>query len=405
LEGNVLAMQGHFQRGRDTARAGLALALEHNHSEAAAEIYRRLGSVHEYGSDYAGAQEAYDTALHFCRQQGVNEQATICLGCMSWILLQTGDWKRGMTVSRAALDDERRPSTNPGALGVLGLIRAFRGETKQARRTLRNALEAARRSEAAALEILALWGLALLAEMEGAAADAHTHYGRMLTLWEHTQDRHDALIPLSHAVTFYAARGLETETARCAEALASIANTTGNTEALAMLAYALGEVAFLQEKPQEELRYFQQALAHLEKLELPLQQARTAFRAGAAAVRLGEHQEAVRHLTAAYRTARKLGARPLAAQIGAALESVGESVEDRRRAEAPQRADAAGLTRRQLEVLQRMAAGLTNKEIAQALFVSPRTVDMHVAHILDRLDCRSRTEAVARAADLGLLDR
>lgn len=404
LEGNILAMQGQFQKGRDAARAGLALALAHNHNEAAAEIYRRLGSVHEYGSDYSGAQQAYDMALDFCRRQGVDSQATICLGCMSWILLQTGDWKRGIEISRTAIDDEVTPTQNPGALCVLGLIRAFRGETKQARRNLQNALEAARRTQTLAMEIMALWGLAFLAEAEDAVADAHAYYGKMLALWEKTQDRHDALIPLSHAVTFYAARGLEAEAARCTEALASIATSTGNAEALAMLACALGEVALLQGNAEEERQHFQQALTHLDKLDLPLQRARVELRAGKAAARAERRDEALRHFTAAYRVARKLGARPLASEIAGQLESLGESVEDRRRAEAPSRVDAAGLTRRQLEVLRRMAAGLTNKEIARALFVSPRTVDMHVAHILDRLDCRSRTEAVARAGELGLLD-
>jgi DNA-binding CsgD family transcriptional regulator len=41
--------------------------------------------------------------------------------------------------------------------------------------------------------------------------------------------------------------------------------------------------------------------------------------------------------------------------------------------------------------------------IAQGLFLSPRTVDMHVRNILRKLDCRSRVEAAHRAGELGLL--
>ena len=41
----------------------------------------------------------------------------------------------------------------------------------------------------------------------------------------------------------------------------------------------------------------------------------------------------------------------------------------------------------------------------QAVFLSPRTVDMHVHNILTKLDCRSRTEATDRAVELGLLER
>ena len=50
-----------------------------------------------------------------------------------------------------------------------------------------------------------------------------------------------------------------------------------------------------------------------------------------------------------------------------------------------------------------VAVGRTNREIAQELFLSPRTVDMHVRNILRKLDCRSRVEAAHRAHELGLL--
>ena len=50
-----------------------------------------------------------------------------------------------------------------------------------------------------------------------------------------------------------------------------------------------------------------------------------------------------------------------------------------------------------------VATGRTNREIAADLVLSTRTVDMHVRNILNKLRCRSRTEAVARAGELGLL--
>jgi DNA-binding NarL/FixJ family response regulator len=56
-----------------------------------------------------------------------------------------------------------------------------------------------------------------------------------------------------------------------------------------------------------------------------------------------------------------------------------------------------GLTRRELEVLRLMADGLTNQEIADALFVSHRTVASHASSILAKLGLRSRSAAVAYA--------
>ena len=63
------------------------------------------------------------------------------------------------------------------------------------------------------------------------------------------------------------------------------------------------------------------------------------------------------------------------------------------------------LTARQHDVLHLLAAGLTNKEAADRLHLSPRTVEMHVAALLDRLNSRTRTEAIRRAGDLGLLEK
>ncbi len=50
-----------------------------------------------------------------------------------------------------------------------------------------------------------------------------------------------------------------------------------------------------------------------------------------------------------------------------------------------------------------VAAGRTNREIAGELFLSTRTIDMHVRNILSKLDCRSRVEASTKAAELGIL--
>jgi DNA-binding NarL/FixJ family response regulator len=61
------------------------------------------------------------------------------------------------------------------------------------------------------------------------------------------------------------------------------------------------------------------------------------------------------------------------------------------------------LTVRQSEVLRRIAFGESDKQIAAALHLSPRTVEMHAARALQALGCRTRAEAVRRAAEHRLL--
>jgi LuxR family maltose regulon positive regulatory protein len=61
------------------------------------------------------------------------------------------------------------------------------------------------------------------------------------------------------------------------------------------------------------------------------------------------------------------------------------------------------LTGRELEVLEMLAAGRSNQAIASQLFVSLDTVKKHVGHVLGKLGAANRTEAVARARQLGMI--
>jgi DNA-binding NarL/FixJ family response regulator len=66
------------------------------------------------------------------------------------------------------------------------------------------------------------------------------------------------------------------------------------------------------------------------------------------------------------------------------------------------RRNPAGLTVRQQEVLELLAAGLTNAEIADKLVIAPKTAELHVSAVLAKLRVSSRREAVAAAQRLGL---
>ena len=62
-----------------------------------------------------------------------------------------------------------------------------------------------------------------------------------------------------------------------------------------------------------------------------------------------------------------------------------------------------GITRRELEILELIARGLSNREIAEKLFVSENTVKTHSSRLFDKLDVKRRTQAVQVAKEKGLI--
>jgi ATP/maltotriose-dependent transcriptional regulator MalT len=112
--------------------------------------------------------------------------------------------------------------------------------------------------------------------------------------------------------------------------------------------------------------------------------------------------EAEHDLREALAAFEELGAVPAAQAVRQALRSLGASVP--RGPRATTRENPAALTARELEVLALIAEGLRNAEIADRLVVSKRTVDHHVSAILRKLDAHTRSEAVATAVRLGVLE-
>ncbi|MFI0483934.1 AAA family ATPase [Actinomadura sp. 9N215] len=146
-----------------------------------------------------------------------------------------------------------------------------------------------------------------------------------------------------------------------------------------------------------DLAAWDEAAAAWDALCGPYHQARALYRAAEAAAAGGDHDGAADRLRAAAELADRLGAAPLGELIADLLR--------RTRSRRPDDTAPLGLTPREYEVLRLVAEGRSNRDIAEALFISVKTASVHVSNILGKLDVTSRGEAAATAHRLALFTR
>ncbi|MEV2276494.1 AAA family ATPase [Nocardiopsis sp. NPDC049922] len=152
-------------------------------------------------------------------------------------------------------------------------------------------------------------------------------------------------------------------------------------------------------EPERALTAWRAAVTAWEETPMRLHLARARLCAAESAVRAGDRAWAVERVREVHAVAAECGAEPLARVATDLARRLGAALSEG--AEPP--GAPAGLTTRETEVARLLAVGSTNAQIAEALFITPKTASVHVSNILGKLGVANRAAAGARARELGLV--
>jgi DNA-binding CsgD family transcriptional regulator/tetratricopeptide (TPR) repeat protein len=433
--GCALGMTGEVQAGIETLRHARRQAEELNDPEELKRSHINLAEILDLSGRLDEAVRINREGVTLARNEGAPGVLPLLLAELAWRLVRLGEWDEAEEILAEATERTRGWEVGRvSAFSTRAQIQALRGDADGMRRSLREV-------ESAMSDVIGAMWLAPLALVRadsalwlGCPAEASDEVADALSRRETT----DATEVMYLAPLLAAGARAEAD-------LAVTARTIGDTAELERIVARAAEIhelgaGLVAGDPQPEAQLHVQTAA--------LEAARAAAAASAEDWRaLAERWEARGNvfpaaycrwraaelvlagggprgdvqemLAAAYRTAERLRAEPLAREISdlarrarLTLSSAGDDDPSAGAAQASGAGDSAatlsaaeriGLTARELDVLRLMAGGATNREIAASLFISQKTVTVHVTRILAKLDARTRVEAAGSAQRLGLL--
>jgi DNA-binding CsgD family transcriptional regulator len=309
---------------------------------------------------------------------GWNDQRLlpVCRTHYGTVLVLRGEWARAEAeLSEGAAGFAARPALAADALARLADLRRRQGRMEEAMALLA-------RVEHHPLAVLCRAAIAL---ERGACADAADGAARYLrVIGEGVTERAPGLELL---VAAHAQAGRPQRAAAAARELRAIAEEAGTAPLLGAARQAEGRLRLAEGDPDGAREAFEDAVELLGRAGIPFETAWARVDLAGALRSLGRGEAAGRELERA--------------RVGFA--ELGAAARERPVAALQVRRGAEGLSAREHQVLDLVAEGRTNAEIAAALVLSEHTVHRHVANILTKLGCSSRAAAVARATEDGLL--
>jgi DNA-binding CsgD family transcriptional regulator len=343
----------------------------------------------EYGTSRIGIGEglkyADEIEQSYCRRVIAATSALV-----AWA---RGDWDEAVQIAELELVDRGSRRGTMGSRAALAFVALGRGDVERARMLLDAALAISRPSGEIDLVLPSLWGLAETALVDGDPARAFDHCQEAVELAEPTGER-ALLVPF--IVTGVRAAIAERRPDAAARWIARVSPLLSRWQDLAQPAmdHANGLAKLAAGSVVAARTSLEAAVAGWQSRGRIWEATWARLDLATALVRANRHGEAVPVVEDILATARRLNSLPLLRRA----EELLKLARSRGGASEPWHP----LTVREFEVARKIAQGLTNAQIADELFVSPKTVSAHVEHILAKLGVARRAEVAAWVATLAV---
>jgi non-specific serine/threonine protein kinase len=343
---------GHLTEGRRI----LAALLEQ--LQPSAPVRRRVlwvaGFLAQFQGDIPAARALLEAGLSAAREAGDVTAEAWASSFLGWDLYYDGDPGQGHALAQTALRLHREAGNSTGevlALMQIGYIHMCAGEGESAARWFSECARTCESSGNVWYHAYAQWGLGVAATLQADHEGAARLERAALSTMRHMDDAMGVVL--------------------CLDALAwAAAPRSEEIRAVTLAAAAETAWAAIPAVPADPLRRHHDAALAAARTALPGAEYRAAFAQGAAM-----------------------------SQAEAIAFAMGEAAS--RPDRTKERAGPGQLTRREQDVAALVARGLSNSQIAAALVISPRTVETHVQHIMDKLGCSSRAQIAAWSTALG----
>ena len=347
-----------IEKGKEMLFESLDIALRNSFHEHAARSYSNIGSIYLLFKEYELAKQVLEEGINYCEERNLDASKNYKLYAKARMFFETGDWQQAsLIIENLLLNPSQLGSVKTTALALLAIIKIRKGEE-----------------------------------------DALVYLNQAKLLAMKTKE-HGRIIPIVTAELEYEwltgkQRITEDELKLSIELVQRVDNNILNNEFAFWLQKVRKKEIDLPQlyQPYKLLKEgkIRSAAVFWETIGCPYEKAFALF-AG--------NEDDMKNALLIFQ---QIGAEAVYEKIKMEMRAAGIKKIPRGLRESTKN-NPAQLTNRELDVLQLLQKGIQNKEIAGALFISPKTADHHISNILFKLDVKSRSKAVAEAVRLGIL--